>query len=102
MIFCLNELPRTNDKSNGYFRRFLIAPFDVQIPKQEVDPGLAEKIISTELPRIMNWVLGGRRRLITQSCFTESSLCRKQLEEYRYGNGIRKKIKLILPEGFNL
>ncbi|KAA5237120.1 DNA primase, partial [Bacteroides finegoldii] len=47
---------------------------------------------------IMNWVLEGRERLITQSGFTESSLCQKQLEEYRYGSGVRKKIKLILPE----
>ena len=50
----------------------------------------------------MNWVLEGRKRLITQSGFTESSLCQKQLEEYRYGSGVRKKIELILPEGFKL
>ncbi|WP_244149084.1 DNA primase family protein [Bacteroides gallinarum] len=100
MIFCLNELPKTNDKSNGYFRRFLIIPFNIQIPKSEVDPKLAEKIASTELPGIMNWVLEGRRRLIAQSGFTESSLCQKQLEEYRYGSGIRKKVNLILPDGF--
>lgn len=102
MLFCLNELPRTNDKSNGYFRRFLIVPFKVQIPKSEVDPKLAEKIVSTELPGIMNWVLEGRKRLITQSGFTESSLCQKQLEEYRYGSGVRKKVNLILPDGFKL
>lgn len=102
MLFCLNELPRTNDKSNGYFRRFQIVPFKVQIPKSEVDSKLAEKIVSTELPGIMNWVLEGRKRLITQSGFTESSLCQKQLEEYRYGSGVRKKIELILPEGFKL
>lgn len=74
MLFCLSELPKTNDKSNGYFRRFLIIPFKVQIPKSEVDPKLAEKIISTELPRIMNWVIEGKKRLIIQSDFTESSL----------------------------
>lgn len=90
-------------KSNGYFRRFLIVPFKVQIPKSEVDPKLAEKIVSTELPGIMNWMLEGRKRLITQSGFTESSLCQKQLEEeYRYGSGVRKKVNLILPEGFKL
>lgn len=102
MLFCLNELPKTNDKSNGYFRRFLIVPFKVQIPKLEVDPKLAEKIVSTELPGIMNWVLEGRERLIAQSGFTESSLCQKQLEEYRYGSGVRKKVNLILPDGFKL
>lgn len=30
MLFCLNELPRTNDKSNGYFRRFQIVPSKVK------------------------------------------------------------------------
>ncbi|CAH2755143.1 hypothetical protein BUAKA3JSW_00022 [Bacteroides uniformis] len=39
-------------------------------------------IVSTELPGIMNWVLEGRKRLITQSGFTESSLYQTQLEEY--------------------
>ena len=102
IIFCLNEFPKTNDKSNGYFRRFLIVPFKVQIPKSKVDPKQAEKIISTELPGIMNWVLEGRKYLITQSGFTESLLCQKQLEEYRYGNGVRKKIELFLPDGFKL
>lgn len=75
MLFCLNELPRTDDKFNGYFRRFLIAPFNAQIPKSEVDPKLVGKIVSSELPRIMNWVLEGRKRLITQFGFTASSLC---------------------------
>lgn len=46
-------------------------------------------------------MLEGRKRLIVQSGFTESSLCQKQLEEYRYGDGVRKKLNLILPNGFN-
>ena len=58
--------------------------------------------MEAELHGIMNWVLEGRERLITQSGFTESSLCQKQLEEYRYGSGVRKKVNLILPEGFKL
>ena len=63
---------------------------------------LSDAYVSTELPGIMNWVLEGRERLITQSGFTESSLCQKQLEEYRYGSGVRKKVNLILPDGFKL
>lgn len=42
MIFCLNELPKTNDTSNGFYRRFLIAPFNVQIPKNKINPNLAK------------------------------------------------------------
>jgi putative DNA primase/helicase len=49
-LFCLKELTRTNNKSNGYFRRFLIVP----IPRSEMDPKLAEKIVDTELPGITN------------------------------------------------
>ena len=99
MIFCLNELPRTNDRSDGYFRRFLIVPFKVQIPKSKIDPKLAKTIISSELPGIMNWVLDGMERLIKQQGFTESELCQKELEKYKVGK-VKNKISLILPEGY--
>lgn len=72
MMFCLNELPKTNDTSNGFYRRFLIAPFKVQIPKSKINPNLAKDIISHELPGIMNWVLEGRERLVKNGKFTDS------------------------------
>lgn len=99
MIFCLNELPRTNDRSDGYFRKFLIVPFKVQIPKSRIDPWLAQKIVSKELPGIMNWVLDGMRRLTKQQGFTKSELCRKELEKYKAGKA-KNKISLILPERY--
>lgn len=99
MIFCLNELPKTNDRSDGYFRRFLIVPFKVQIPKSKIDPKLTQKIISTELPGIMNWVLKGMGRLIIQQGFTESKLCQRELEKYRNGKN-KNEISLILPDGY--
>ncbi|MFT0228861.1 phage/plasmid primase, P4 family [Bacteroides thetaiotaomicron] len=99
MIFCLNELPRTNDRSDGYFKRFLIVPFKVQIPKSKIDPKLAKTIISSELPGVMNWVLDGMRRLTRQQVFTESKLCQKELEKYKAGKA-KNKNSLILPEGY--
>ena len=99
-LFCLNELPKTSDTSNGYFRRFLIAPFPVQIPKSKINPKLAQEIIATELPGIMNWVLEGRKRLIEQQTFTESRAMRKALEDYR-GRFIKKnRFSLLLPSTF--
>lgn len=62
MMFCLKELPKTNDISNGFYRRFLIVPFNVQIPKNRINPNLAQEIISNELTGIMNWVLEGKER----------------------------------------
>ncbi len=98
MMFCLNELPKTNDTSNGFYRRFLIAPFNVQIPKSKINPNLAKDIISNELPGIMNWVLEGRERLRMNGTFTDSLVMNKTLEEYKkMGQKKKRKIQLWLP-----
>ena len=99
-LFCLNELPKTSDTSNGYFRRFLIAPFPVQIPKSKINPKLAKEIISTELPGIMNWVLEGRSRLIQQNAFTESKAMTNAAEEYRARYVKKDWFKLWVPSTF--
>ena len=102
-LFCLNELPRTSDTSNGYFRRFLIAPFPIQIPKEKINPKLASTIISSELPGIMNWVLQGRERLLKQNAFTESKAMTKALENYKsqYTTERKKGNSLLLPPFYN-
>lgn len=97
MMFCLNELPKTNDTSNGFYRRFLIAPFKVQIPKIKINPNLAKDIICHELPGIMNWVLVGRERLIKNKKFTDSPVMNKTLEEYKKMGQKKRKIQLWLP-----
>lgn len=68
---------------NGFYRRFLIDSFNVQIPKNKINPNLAKDIISNELPGIMNWVLKGRERLRMNGKFTDSPVMNKTLEEYR-------------------
>lgn len=50
MMFSLNELPKANDISNGFYRRFLIAPFNVQIYKNRLNLSLEEEIVSNKLP----------------------------------------------------
>ena len=98
MMFSLNELPKTNDVSDGFYRRFLIAPFNVQIPKSKINPNLAKEIISKELPGIMNWVIAGQERLAKNGKFTESKIMNKVLEDYRMaGRRKKNKIQLWLP-----
>lgn len=74
-------------------------PFKVQIPKSKIDPRLTQKIISTELPGIMQWVLDGMRRLTIQQGFTESELCQRELENYQNGKN-KNKTSLILQERY--
>lgn len=57
MIFTANELPGGTDANHGYFRRFLMIPFNAQFEGDNKDPLIAEKIIAAELPGILNKVL---------------------------------------------
>lgn len=53
-----NHKPRIRGTDPGIWRRIRLIPFNVQIPKDQVDPDLGEKL-KTELPGILNWALEG-------------------------------------------
>ena len=65
LIFNANTLPKDTEQTNAYFRRFLIVPFEVTIPTESQDKELAKRIIETELAGILNWVLTGLDRVIS-------------------------------------
>lgn len=83
LIFNCNELPKDVEHTHAYFRRFIIIPFEVTIPEEEQDKELPQKIISSELSGVFNWVLKGLNRLIAQKKFSESEAVRQQLEDYK-------------------
>lgn len=62
-----NALPAISDHSSGFWRRWLIFPFNV-IPAQRV-PLLAETIVDRELPGVLNWCLTGLVRLLERGQF---------------------------------
>jgi P4 family phage/plasmid primase-like protien len=82
LIFSTNNLPRFADRSMGLWRRLLLLPFLVQIPPEEQDRHLADRLRG-ELPGILNWALVGLARLRQQGRFTEPAICREALQEYR-------------------
>lgn len=82
LIFNCNELPKDVEQTEAYFRRFLIVPFEITIPEAEQDKRLAQKIITTELAGVFNWVLEGMKRLLRQGNFTESDTIRRVREQY--------------------
>ena len=76
----------------------MIVPFNVQIPKNKINPNLAKDIISHELPGIMNWVLEGRKRLVKNGAFTDSPVMSKALEEYKMmGSKKKNRFSFLLP-----
>jgi len=83
MIFNVNQLPYDVEHTEGFFRRFLIIPFNVTVAKDKQDTNLAKKIIQNELPGVFNWVLDGLHRLLKQGNFTRSEKIEAQVSSYR-------------------
>jgi len=83
LMFNCNVLPKDTEQTNGYYRRFLIIPFERTITDQEKDTNLAEKIAADELPGIFNWVLAGLDRLLKNNKFTYCEPAENALKGYK-------------------
>ena len=62
VIIRSNHLPVIAGADTAIWSRIVIVPFDVVIPEPERDPDLRQKIVSSELPGVLNWALAGLRR----------------------------------------
>ena len=82
LIFNCNQLPTSVENTHAFFRRFLIIPFEVTIPKEKQDKKLAQKIIKNELSGVLNRVLEGLRRILEQESFTESETSDEIINNY--------------------
>ena len=76
-----NHKPIIKGSDDGVWRRIQLIPFEVQIPPEDRDPLLAEKL-RAELPGILNWAIRGhakwrRHGLAPPACVRAAS------EEYR-------------------
>ena len=93
LITSFNQLPRA-EATHGFYRRFLIIPFGVTIDEKNADVNLASKL-KQELPGILNWVLEGLRRYLTNYHFTESRPCDEELIRYRNNSD---SVRLFISE----
>lgn len=83
LLFNANELLRNVEHTLAFYRRFMIIPFNVTIPEERQDKELANKIIDVELPGILNWILKGMGRLLSQKKFSDCKACNLEVEEYK-------------------
>lgn len=83
LIISCNELPYTKDITAGFFRRFIIIPFDAVFSEEigNLDLKIGEKLLA-ELPGIFNKILAGWYRLAKQDGFTKSAASGELLKEY--------------------
>lgn len=81
LIMAANSLPYNNDASAGFFRRFIIVPFDAIFSPKNADYNIHEKL-EAELSGVLNRIKEGYDRLIAQNGFTDSAVIREATEEY--------------------
>lgn len=80
MIFSANQIPRVDDDTDAFFRRWAIVSFQNQFLGGNADPLLNKKMeTEEELSGFFNFAIIGLRRLLTQSKFSETM----SLEETR-------------------
>lgn len=72
-LMAANNLMKTNDHSDGWWRRLQIIPWSVQIPDNQLIPDLAEMVCAKELNLVLDWALQGVSRLLKRGLFDASS-----------------------------
>lgn len=86
LLFSTNELPKTADKTQGYYRRWIIIPFEKTF-SSDADVRLHEKLTSpSALSTLLNHTIVGMRRLSTNGRFTESDTMKNAMQRYRLEN----------------
>jgi putative DNA primase/helicase len=92
LIVSGNHKPNIKGADEGIWRRVLLFPFEIQIPKEEVDRALPEKLWA-ERSGILNWLLAGALSYLEDGLRVPQGV-RAATEEYReasdaYGAFIR-------------
>ncbi len=62
-----NILPSITDHSDGFWRRWLVFPFNIKPREKKLL--LAEAIIAAELSGVLNWAVAGLQRLLARGSF---------------------------------
>ena len=97
-IFNVNALPTTPENVHGFFRRFEIIDFNVTIEEEKKDRQLSTKIIENELSGVLNWILIGLDRLLTNGKLTDCKANNEALERFKIKSN--NVLEFLLDEGF--
>jgi len=85
-IFTCNELPATRDRTHGFWRKWLIIPFEKQFRAGDKNTirGLDEMVRDTkELSGFLNMAVGGLRRLHHNNVFSKSEKIEEAMSKYQ-------------------
>lgn len=88
-IYSCNAIPRSFDKSDGFYRRWMLIPFNARFSPNDpdYDPLVGDKITEpVALSYLLNIGIRGAQRLIKNGCFSEPQSVKDILELYKADN----------------
>lgn len=88
-IYSCNEIPKSFDKTNGFYRRWCFIGFNATFSRHDpdFDPMIEDKISTpTALSHLLNLALNGVKRLLENGKFSEPESVKNALEEYMVEN----------------
>lgn len=96
-LFMSNHMINTRDHSEAFFARWLLLEFPNSLIRsgKKIDTGLADRIIGSEMPGIINWALQGATRLLEQGKFSESIVHDRLMTEWRRS---RNSLEMFIHE----
>jgi P4 family phage/plasmid primase-like protien len=65
-LYAANELPATRDQSRGFWRRWIVLPFNLRIAEADQIKDLERKIIGGELRGVVAWAIAGAERVMAR------------------------------------
>ncbi|MBM6602510.1 DNA primase family protein [Priestia megaterium] len=90
LMFSANELPMSTDKTEGYFRRIFILPFEKHLPEEKkIARNVLDKRLtnSKELSGLLNLVLEAIDKLKANDYqFTVPKAAKRALEQYKFAH----------------
>lgn len=88
-IYSCNAIPRSFDKSEGFYRRWCLIPFNARFSSsdEDYDPMIADKITEPNaLSYLLNIGIRGAQRLMKNGHFSEPQSVKNALEAYKTDN----------------
>lgn len=84
-LFMSNHLINTKDHSEAFYSRWLLVSFPNSriLSGLPLDPDIADRILSTEMPGVAYWALEGAKRLLKNGKFTETTAHKELMGKWR-------------------
>jgi len=85
LLYATNNMPRTDDKTSGFYRRLLIIQLKRKFEGKDAKHRFYEKLL-LEKDGIFNWMIVGLKRLRTRGYFSINKHMIENIEEYKKEN----------------